>query len=199
VTAPEPPQPGRIAWLILAYRLSARPGLKTTVRHRLAAIGAVFPVNAVATVPASPATERAFRRLQRTIGEAGGSAQVLRAEVIEGTPGLVAAFNAARDKEYAEIIAGCGEVVADIQALAAADRFRYPDLADKDAELRRLSMCNETIRTHDTLGAANADLALSALARCRTAVDDFAARVDQMDNPPITRVVHRPRSPGTSS
>jgi hypothetical protein len=40
------------------------------------------------------------------IGEAGGSAQVLRAETIEGEPELVAAFNTARVQEYAEIIAG---------------------------------------------------------------------------------------------
>lgn len=199
MTAPAAPQPGRIAWLILAYRLSARPGLKTTVRHRLTAIGAVFPVNAVGAVPASTATERAFRRLQRTIGKAGGSVQVLRTGVIEGAPDLVAAFNAARDKEYAQIIAGCDEVVAGIQALAAAERFRYPDLADRDAELKRLSMRNETIRTHDTFVAANADLALSALARCRAVVDNFAARVYQTDNPPITGVVHRPQSRGTSS
>lgn len=58
------------------------------------------------------------------IGGAGGSAQVLRAEVIEGEPGLVAAFKAAREQEYAEIIAGCGEVIAEIQALTAAGRFR---------------------------------------------------------------------------
>jgi hypothetical protein len=181
VTAPAAPQPGRVAWLILTYRLSARPGLKTTVRHRLTATGAVFPVNAVAAVPASPATERAFRRLQRTIGQAGGSAHILRAEAIEGAADLVAAFNAARDEEYAEIVAECGMVIAGIEALTAAGQFRYPELGDKDAELRRLSIRTDTIRTRDTLGAANAGDALAALARCRAAVDDFAARVYRAD------------------
>ena len=40
------------------------------------------------------------------IGEAGGSAQVLRAKVIERAADLAATFNKAREHEYAEIIAG---------------------------------------------------------------------------------------------
>ncbi len=69
---------GSAAWLVLAYRLPARPGLKATIRRRLAATGAVNLANAVAAVPASPAAERAFRRLRSMIGEVGGSSQVVR-------------------------------------------------------------------------------------------------------------------------
>jgi hypothetical protein len=168
-----------VAWLVLAYRLSAKPGLKATVRRRLTAIGAVFPVNAFAAVPSSPAAERAFRRLCRTIGNAGGSAQILRAEVIEGASDLAGAFNAARDEEYAEIIAGCGAVITEIETLVAEGQFRYGDLGDKDAEVRRLSLRNDAIRARDTFGAASAEAAAAALARCRVTLDGFAARVYQ--------------------
>jgi len=170
-----------VAWLVLVYRLPPGHRLKATVRRRLTAIGAVFPANAVAAVPASPAVERAVRRMRSMIGEAGGSAQVLRAEVIEGERDLIATFNAARDQEYAEIIAGCDEVVAGIRVLTADGRFRYPDLADKDAELRRLSMRIDTIRAQDSLGAAKARSARSALAGCRAVLDDFAVRVYRTD------------------
>ena len=91
MTIPAAPSPGCAAWLVLTYRLGGSHALKITVRRRLNAIGAVFPVNAVAALPASPATERAFRRLRRMIGEAGGSAQVLRAEVIGTNPKSVGA------------------------------------------------------------------------------------------------------------
>jgi len=169
----------RVSWLILAYRLPARPGLQATVRRRLAATGAVYPANAVAAAPASPAAERAFRRLRNMIGEAGGSAQVLRAAVIEGGANLVAAFNAAREQEYAEIITGCGDLVAAIEDMTAARRFRDCDLREKDAALTRLSRSHDTIRARDTLGAANAEAALSSLAKCREALDDLARRVDR--------------------
>jgi hypothetical protein len=195
VTASAAPRPGRITWLILAYRLPANHGLKVTIRRRLTAIGAVFPANAVAALPASPATERALRRHRKMIGEAGGSAQVLRAEVIEGAPDLVAVFNAAREQEYAEIIAECGEVIAEIEAFSTACRFRYGDLGEKDAELKRLSMRNDKIRARDAFGAANAETAVSSLARCRVVLDGFAARVYQEDAASITGVVPGPRSP----
>jgi hypothetical protein len=178
-----------MAWLVLAYRLPANSGLKTTIRRRLTAMGAVYPANAVATLPASPTAERAFRRMRSMIGEAGGSAQVLRAEAIEGEPELITVFNAAREQEYSQIIAGCGDVVARIEAMTAASQFRYANLGEREAELKRLSMRNETIRARDALGAANAGAAISSLARCRAVLDEYARRVYQADPVSITGIV----------
>jgi hypothetical protein len=178
---PAADRPGRVTWLVLAYRLSARPGLKATIRRRLAATGAVYLANAVAAAPASPAAERAFRRLRSMIDEAGGSAQVLRAAAIEGVADLAGAFNAARDQEYGEVIAGCGGLVDEIEGLIAAGRFRYADLGERDAALTRLCARYETTRALDALGAASAERARSALATCRAVLDDFARRVDQAE------------------
>jgi hypothetical protein len=173
--------PGPPAWLVLVYRLPATSQLKTVIRRKLTAMGAVYPVNAVAFLPASPAAERAFRRLRNRIGEGGGSAQVLRAKAIGGAPDLAAAFNAARQREYDEIIAGCEEVIAGIEAMTAAGHFCYEDLGEKDAELKRLSVRTGTIRARDVLGAANAAAALSSLAKCRAVLDVFAQRVYEID------------------
>ena len=161
MTAP----PGPVAWLILVYRLPASSGLKAVIRRKATALGAVYPANAVAALPASPAAERAFRRLRNMIGEGGGSAEVLRAAAVEGEPHLIATFNAAREQEYGEIIAGCGEIIAQIDAMTAAGHFRYHDPGEMDTELKRLSVRAGAIRAHDTLGAAKAAAALSSLAR----------------------------------
>ena len=66
---------------------------------------------------------------------------MLRADVLEGAPYLAETFNKAREQEYAEIIAECGELLAGIEALKAlkARQFRYSDLADKDTDLERLT------------------------------------------------------------
>ena len=188
-----------MTWLVLTCRLPASAALKTTIRRKLTGIGAVYLANAVTVLPASPAAERALRQTRNTIAGAGDSAELLRAEVLEGGPGLIATYNVARDQEYGEILAKCDEFVARIEAMTAAGRFSYRDLGDKDAELKRLSMRNDTVRARDVLGAANADLALSALARCRAMVDDFAVRAYQTDSVSITGVLPRPRSPGASS
>jgi Protein ChrB, N-terminal len=122
--------PGPVTSLILVYRLPAHSGLKSVIRRKTTAPGAVYPVNAVAALPASPAAERAFRRLRNMIGEGGGSAEVLRAEAIGGDPDLIATFNAAREREYGEIIARCAEIIAQIEVLTAAGHFRYHDLGE---------------------------------------------------------------------
>ena len=192
MTAP----PGPVTWLVLAYRLPAKSGLKSVIRRKLTATGAVYPVNAVAVLPASPAAERAFRRLRNTIGEGGGSAQVLRAEAVDGEPNLVAAYNGAREQEYGEIIARCGDVIAGIEAMTAAGHFRYHDLGEMDAELKQLSVRTGTIRAHDALSAVNAGAALSSLARCRTVLDEFARRVYQTDTVSATGIGAGTRAAG---
>jgi hypothetical protein len=73
--------------------------------------------------------------MRNMIGEAGGSAEVLRAETIGGEPDLIATFNAVREREYGEIIAQCGEIIAQTGVLTAAAHFRYHDLG-RDAELK---------------------------------------------------------------
>jgi hypothetical protein len=177
VTAP----PGPVTWLILVYRLPANSGLKAVIRRKATALGAVYPANAVAALPASPAAERALRRLRHAIGEGGGSAEVLRAEAVEGEPDLIATFNAARQQEYGDIIAGCDQIIAQIEAMTADAHFRYHDLGEMDTELKRLSVRTGTIRTHDTLSAADRGAALSSLARCRGVLDGFARRVYETD------------------
>jgi len=101
------------------------------IRRKLTALGATYPVNAVAVLQASPTAERAFRRLRNMIGEGGGSAQVLCAEAIEGKADLITAFNAAREQEYDEIITGCGDIVTAIEAMTAAGHFCYEDLGKR--------------------------------------------------------------------
>jgi hypothetical protein len=140
------PSSGHITWLILAYRLPTRHGLKITIRRRLTAIGAVFPAHAVAAMPASPAAERAFRRIRRMIGEAGGSAQVLRDEVIEGAPGFAAIFNAAREREYMVVIAGWRRDTGRDRGHDCRRPFPLPGPGRQDAELKGLSMRLATIR-----------------------------------------------------
>ena len=148
MTAPVAARASRVAWLVLDYRLPAGSGLKAAIRRKLTALGAVYPVNAVAVLPASPTAERAFRRLRNMIGEGGGSAQVLRAEAIQGEADLITAFNTAREQEYDEIITGCGDVVAGIEAMTADGHFCYEDLG-KRRGTETAPGAHGTIRTRD--------------------------------------------------
>jgi hypothetical protein len=174
--------PGTLTWLVLVYRLPAKPAsLKGMIRRRLAVAGAVYLSPAVAAVPSSGAAERVLRRVQHAITDAGGSAVLVRGQAIGGEAEMTAALNAARDREYQDIIAGCRDAVAAIEALAAADDYRYEQLWDHDTGLKQLTARHAAIREHDTLCAGQARAAASALAGYQAAVDEYARHVYATD------------------
>jgi hypothetical protein len=53
---------------------------------------------------------------------------LLRAQGLAGEAELTAAFNAARDREYGDIITGCDDAADAPEAMAAACDFRYEQL-----------------------------------------------------------------------
>jgi hypothetical protein len=68
----------------------------------------------------------------------GGTAQLLRAEPLVGEGDLVAAFNAARDDEYEEIVDRCRDFLAEIKRETAAEHFTYGELDGNDEDLTKL-------------------------------------------------------------
>ena len=60
--------------------------------------------------------------------DVGGSAVLLRAQGLAGEAEPTAAFNAARDREYGDIITGCDDAADAPEAMAAACDFRYEQL-----------------------------------------------------------------------
>ena len=101
------------SWLVLAYRVPGEAArLRMSVWRRLKAAGAVYLVNSVAALPAAPAAERSSAAAQRH--EPGRRiGPLLRAGPLAGGLDLVQLYNAARDDEYAQIIAGCARAAGD--------------------------------------------------------------------------------------
>jgi hypothetical protein len=181
---PGPADAGTATWLVLVYKLPAKPaGLKATVHRKLTAAGAVYLSRACAAAPAGPA-ERVMRRMRAMIAAAGGSALLLRGCALLGGPEMTAAFNAARDREYDDIIARCRAAVASVEAMIAAGDFRCEHLSDIDAGLKQQDACYLAVGEHDVLGAGKAREAASALARYRSVVDEYATRLFAADNGP---------------
>ena len=129
-----------ISWLILVYRIPSEPTrLRAAVWRRLRAAGAVYLQNSVAALPAGEATQRLLRTLRNEIvQEMGGSAQLLRADALVGEYDIVAAFNAARDDEYDEIVDRCRDFLTEIENETAARHFTYAELEENDEDLAKL-------------------------------------------------------------
>lgn len=170
-------------WLLLAYRIPSEPSrLRATVWRRLKSHGAIYLQNSVAALPASAGSERALRALRAEIGELGGTASLLRAEPLAGGADIVAAYNAARDDEYEEIVDKCRDFLAEVAKETTAQHFSYAELEENDEDLTKLRRWLDKVADRDTLSAAGSGDARTALAHCVTALEGFAAHVYAADN-----------------
>jgi len=172
------------SWLLLAYRVPAEPArLRAALSRRLKRAGAVYLAPSVAVLPDAPAGERLLRRLRSQVRDMGGTAQVLRAEALAGQADVISQFDAARDSEYADVIAACGDLLIDIKSRMIDGRCTLAELNQCDRAFERLSRRNAKVRAVDGFGASQAEQAEAALARCREALDDFGASVYRSAEP----------------
>jgi len=172
------------SWLLLAYRLPAEPArLRAALSRRLKRAGAVYLAPSVAALPDSPAGERLLRRLRSQVRDMGGTAQVLRAEALAGKAAVIGQFDAARDSEYAQVIAACGDLLIDIKSRMIDGRCTLAELNQCDRELEKLTRRNAKVRAADGFGASQAEQAEAALAKCQEALDDFSACVFRATEP----------------
>ncbi len=79
-----------------------------------------------------------------------------------GESELTAAFNAARDREYGDIITGCDDAADAPEAMAAACDFRYEQLCGKQAGLDQLAGCYRALLDRDLPRARQAEAAVAA-------------------------------------
>ncbi|SFS52749.1 hypothetical protein SAMN05660874_01531 [Saccharopolyspora flava] len=163
---------------MLVYRVPGEPSrLRATVWRRLKAAGAVYLANSVAVLPSSTEAERTLRKLRAEIEGMGGTGQLLRAEALAGQDEVVAAFNAARDAEYDEVLSRCEDFQAELDKESAAGKFTYAELEENEEDLAKLRRWMDKIRARDSLGAPRGEEAVEAVERCARALDAFAERV----------------------
>ena len=170
-------------WLILTYRIPSEPSrLRALVWRRLKSLGAIYLVNSAAALPVSRSGERALRKLRtEIIDEMGGTAVLLLCDPLGGASELVAAFNAARDDEYEEIIDRCVDFVAQVNKEIVGDHFTYAELEENEEDLNKLHRWFEKVLARDVLHALGAQRARSEIERCEGVLEAFAEQVYQRD------------------
>jgi hypothetical protein len=165
-------------WLLLVYRVPSEPSrLRAAVWRRLKSLGSIYLQNSAAALPAGVGAERALRKLRSQILDMGGTAVLLSCAVLAGEADVRAAFQAARDDEYEEIVDRCEDFLAQVKKEFAADHFSYAELEENEVDLVKLRNWFARVRQRDVFGAAGRPPAEKALEGCQQALDDYAARV----------------------
>ena len=165
-------------WLLLVYRVPPEPTrLRAAVWRRIKSLGAIYLQSSAAALPASSGAERALRKLRREIIEMSGTAALLSCRVLAGEPEVRAAFQAARDDEYEEVVDRCEDFLAQVQKEYDAHHFTYAELEENEVDVVKLRNWLARIRDRDVFGAAGRDAAEQAVARCEKSLEEYAARV----------------------
>jgi hypothetical protein len=169
---------GDPGWLVLVYRIPSEPTrLRATVWRRLKGLGAIYLQNSAAALPAGPAAERALRLLRREILDMSGTASLLSCSVLAGENEIRAAFQAARDDEYAEIVDKCHDFVAGIRKEFRQEHFTYAELEENDEDLIKLRNWFAKITARDVFGAPARHACEEALAVCERELEGYAGWV----------------------
>ncbi|ADP83173.1 Chromate resistance protein ChrB [Pseudofrankia inefficax] len=166
-------------WLLLVYRVPSEPTrLRAGVWRKLKGLGAIYLQNSVAALPViTPGGERALRTLRKEITDMGGTAHLLGCDVMAGEADVLAAFEAARNDEYDEIVDKCADFQAQLRKEYAASHFTYAELEENDEDLTKLRNWYAKVRARDVFGASRARSTLEALDACERALEEYAARV----------------------
>jgi hypothetical protein len=165
-------------WLLLVYRVPSEPSrLRATVWRRLKSLGAIYLQSSAAALPASVHAERALRKLRSEILDMHGTAALLSCAVLAGEQEILAAFQAARNDEYEEIVDKCQDFLAGLRKEYAEDHFSYAELEENEVDLVKLRGWLDRVRERDVFGAAGLQTALSSLAECEEQLEAYAARV----------------------
>jgi hypothetical protein len=173
-----------VQWLVLVYRVPSEPTrLRAAVWRRLKSLGAIYLQNSVAALPADPKAERALRTLRNEIVQnMSGRAQLLSSTAMVGEADLLGEYNAARNDEYEEILDKCQDFRAEIEKETAAEHFTYGELEENEEDLAKLLRWHEKVKARDVFGATGAQTVEAALESCRTALDEYARRVYEVDS-----------------
>src|SRR4029453_7016238 len=132
-----------ISWLLLLFSLPTnRNTERVAVWRRLKKLGAVQITTSTYLLPDQPAQYEQFQWLAQQIRDYGGDSTLVRAREIEGLTKekVVAMFNDARAKDYAELRKSLQGVIA---------RQRKIDAEIATAELERLTSQFREIRKVD--------------------------------------------------
>ncbi len=163
---------------MLIYRVPSEPTrLRATVWRRLKGLGAIYLQNSAAALPAGAAAERALRLLRREILDMAGTASLLSCSVLAGEAEIRAAFQAARDDEYDEIVDKCRDFVAGIRKEFRQDHFTYAELEENDEDLIKLRNWFAKITARDVFGAPGRRACEEALAVCERELESYGAWV----------------------
>jgi|SRR5947209_6241893 len=166
---------------LLVYRMPMNPAsARVAVWRSLKKIGAVYPQQSVCVFPANAAVTRELVPVLRKIQDAGGDFHLLPLAPLpdEEERKLIALFLDQAAKHYGEIIENCEvNFSREIEFETFRQNFTYEEAEEIRAEYEKIVSWFNRVRRRDWFDAPNREEAERWLARCEALLEEFEARV----------------------
>ena len=185
----------RATWLLFLAQIPSSPSsARVAVWRRLRTVGATNVLNGTWVLPHTTAHARVFEQLLDSVQKHRGSGFVL--SVSESAPetdaAIVARFRADRGREYAELAERCTAFLAEIRKETRAAKFIFAELEEGEQDLEKLVRWLGKIQQRDFFPDERQTEAVSAVERCRQALEDFSHAVYAAED------VQQPADPRTT-
>ena len=171
-------------FLQLVYRMPAKPTAgRVAVWRSLKKAGAVYLQSSVCVVPDVDAMRAALEPVLARIDESAGSYHLLPLSDLpaEEEAKLVQLFVDQTAKHYAEIVENCEvNFVKEIEFENFRENFTYEEAEEIRMEFEKICTWFERVQERDWFGAPNADEAREWLRRCESLLDEFEAKVFEL-------------------
>lgn len=165
-------------WLLLIYKIPPEPTrYRASVWRKLKAAGAVYLQNGVAALPADASGERAMRGIVEEIRTMQGTAHLLKSVSLGEETDVLAAFNAAREGEYKELLDRCRDFHAELAKERGIGNFTFAELEENEDDLHKLEAWYGKIKTRDRFAVALRTQAEQELIACRDDLERFSQSV----------------------
>jgi len=165
-------------WLIVIYKVPSEPSrYRASIWRKLKASGAIYLQNGVAALPVTSVNERVMRGVVQEVREVDGTAYLIRGGMLGDEMALEAAFSAARDEEYQEVLSRCHDFHAELDAERSRKNFTFAELEENEEDFAKLERWLAKVKNRDHFCATRRAQAERAVAACRDDLDAFADSV----------------------
>ena len=171
---------------MVSVSTAGAPGtLRVQVWRKLRSLGALYVQQSVCLLPARAAVVREVRRLVDRVCHQGGTARVLRVELIDPDEqaGVIAELNAARDTEYADLMERLPAFSAELEMERARGRASYVEVEENEADLERFRSWLSKIAARDYFEAPLGAPARAAVEAAATELAAFEAEALRREAP----------------
>lgn len=167
-------------WLTVNYTLPKEPSrIRVSVWRKLKKRGAVILAQSVWVLPVSEENEVFMQDISNEILQNGGTSYMMKMVPYDEdtSEGITAAFDQARDEEYAELLEQCDDLLHELEKETGREKFTFAELEENEDELQKLTDRYQKIMERDFHGASLGPSADKKLEQCRGRLEAFSAEV----------------------